>query len=198
MRLLSWLLLCLVPLAAAAQDLPAAYRVTGVAADDTLNVRSGPGVEHGIIDELAPDASGVEVVALSEEGDWGQVQSGGRMGWASMRYLARLEQPADAIPRPMLCRGTEPFWNIHLTSEGASYGDPESGSHALDRMGEAVAPLGYLARFEDARGNPTTLTITRERCSDGMSDLRYGFSARAFVEGEENRLLRGCCTLDSR
>lgn len=50
---------------AAAQDLPAVYDVAGVAADDVLNVRAEPSAEAPVLRTLAPDAGGIEVVALS-------------------------------------------------------------------------------------------------------------------------------------
>ena len=43
----------------ACADGPDAYRVTGVAASDVLNVRSGPGTGFSIVGELPPNATGV-------------------------------------------------------------------------------------------------------------------------------------------
>ena len=41
---------------------PDAWQVTGVAIDDTLNVRTGPGTENMIVGKLSPDASGLEMI----------------------------------------------------------------------------------------------------------------------------------------
>lgn len=41
---------------------PDAWQVTGVAADDVLNMRMGPGTEYLVIDHLAPDARGLEQI----------------------------------------------------------------------------------------------------------------------------------------
>lgn len=41
---------------------PDAWRVTGVAADDVLNMRMGPGTQYLVIDHLAPDARGLEQI----------------------------------------------------------------------------------------------------------------------------------------
>jgi len=38
---------------------PDRWRVSGVAADDVLNIRSGPGVGHGIIGRIPPDGRGL-------------------------------------------------------------------------------------------------------------------------------------------
>lgn len=41
---------------------PDAWRVTGVAANDVLNMRMGPGTEYPVIDSLAPNARGLEQI----------------------------------------------------------------------------------------------------------------------------------------
>ncbi|WP_372803558.1 SH3 domain-containing protein [Paracoccus seriniphilus] len=41
---------------------PDAWRVTGVARDDVLNMRMGPGTEYLVIDSLPPDARGLEQI----------------------------------------------------------------------------------------------------------------------------------------
>ncbi|PVA11999.1 hypothetical protein DC366_03520 [Pelagivirga sediminicola] len=41
---------------------PDAWRVTGVAADDVLNMRMGPGTDYLVVDHLAPDARGLSLV----------------------------------------------------------------------------------------------------------------------------------------
>lgn len=51
-----------------------------------LNLRSGPGTEHGVAGKLV---KGDRVRVLDEQGDWKRVQSekSGSEGWASARYL---------------------------------------------------------------------------------------------------------------
>src|SRR5690554_7899999 len=73
--------------AARAQDLPARFSVAGVAANDVLNVRAGPSAGTDILDRLAPDQEGVEVIGLSDDGKWGMVAVPGSNGWVAMRYL---------------------------------------------------------------------------------------------------------------
>lgn len=41
---------------------PDAWRVTGVAANDVLNMRMGPGTKYLVIDSLAPNARGLELI----------------------------------------------------------------------------------------------------------------------------------------
>ena len=63
MRALALLLALALPSGAAAKGLPALHDVTGVAADDVLNVRARPDASAPVLGALTPDATGVEVVA---------------------------------------------------------------------------------------------------------------------------------------
>jgi hypothetical protein len=103
-RILSLILALLVAMPAAAQDLPALFRVTGVAANDVLNIRAEPSARAAIIGSFRPDAGGIEVVALSADGRWGLVNSGEQAGWSSMRYLMHQGGPGWRV---RLVRGQE-------------------------------------------------------------------------------------------
>lgn len=66
--------------------------VIGVAFDDTLNVRSGPGTAHDVVVELEPLTD--DVVATGESRQigsgqiWSEVRAGGATGWANVAFLA--------------------------------------------------------------------------------------------------------------
>ena len=84
-----------------AQATPAGYAVTGVAADDMLNVRSGPGVGNMITGMLPPNATGILPTGQSAQsadgGTWWQIADPalpGGTGWVNARFLA----PAQAAP----------------------------------------------------------------------------------------------------
>ncbi|VDC23486.1 COG3650 family protein [Pseudogemmobacter humi] len=184
---------------AAAETLPALYRVAGVAAGDALNVRAAPSAAAEVLGVIAPDTRGVEVVGLSEDGRWGLVHSGEGNGWVAMRYLEATppEDPAR-IPAPLRCLGTEPFWSLTRAPNGGTWSTP-GAEETLGFPREYVADRGYSAWGEDSLSGSYQLIVTRETCSDGMSDRIYGFSARVFaVSPGGNRLYSGCCTLDAR
>ena len=117
--------LCLVligvvlPHLAQAQDtgvsFPALYDVTGVAADDVLNIRATASAASPVLGTLPPDAAAVEVVALS--GGWAVVNAADRSGFVALRFLAR--QAQRRLVRPghcrMTCLGTEPFWCLAMS-----------------------------------------------------------------------------------
>lgn len=186
---------------ARADTLPAAFMVKGVADDDVLNIRAEPASTAAILGEIAPHALNVEVIEISADGKWGKVAAGGEgNGWVALAYLERqpVLDPA-LVPRPMTCLGTEPFWALDLFEQGAAWETPDTPRTDLGEVTEAVAPQGFHLRAEEGPERVFHLTISREWCSDGMSDRAFGFAAKLFLESPDgNMLLSGCCTLDHR
>lgn len=184
-----------------AGTLPAAFMVKGVAADDVLNIRAEPSARAAVLGQIGPQALNVEVIEISADGKWGKVAAGGEgNGWVSLAYLERqpVLDPALA-PRPMTCLGTEPFWSLGLFEQGAEWSTPDTPRADLGEVTEAVAPQGFHIRAEEGPERVYNLTISREWCSDGMSDRQFGFAAKLFIESPDgNALLSGCCTLDHR
>lgn len=182
---------------AEAQDLPMRTMVSGVAATDVLNIRSGPGAGFDKVGEIAPFATNVEVLEVRD--GWGLVSTGEGNGWVSMRYLAELPSEEWSVPRPLTCLGTEPFWRLSLFPRGAEFDSPDTGRRDLSEAAEAVAPSGYLVRLVEGPTLERTLIVRAGQCSDGMSDRRFGMRGLVFVETPDgNRLLSGCCTFDHR
>lgn len=203
-RILGTLALWAFASAALARDLPAVFDVAGVAAGDVLNIRAEPSAKAAILRSIPPDAKGVEVVALSEDGKWGMVSTGEGSGWVAMRFLSEQPAPApDTLPRPMTCMGTEPFWQLVHDPVQDLFKMPGEPEQTLAAGLELAAPDGYFVRSGGTGagqdGTLYQLTITRKTCSDGMSDRQFGFDARLFISAPGgNRLLSGCCTLDQR
>ena len=183
-----------------AQDLPSTFRVTGVAADDVLNIRAEPSATAPVIGTIGPDGEAVEVIALSPDGRWGKVGLPEGNGWVAMRFLDAMPRAeAHLIPRPLTCVGTEPFWSVHLLPEGAEHASPDSGPVALSLTEEAVGREGFFFRLAEGPTLIRSVIVRRAWCSDGMSDREFGFSALMFSEAPDgNSVLAGCCTLDNR
>ncbi len=57
-----------------------------VAADDALNVRSGPGTRFQAVGALGPSTCNV-ILSQTCEGNWCEIQSGPISGWVNTRYL---------------------------------------------------------------------------------------------------------------
>jgi uncharacterized membrane protein len=182
--------------------LPTLFDVTGVEASDALNVRAGPGVQHPVIATLAPDAERIEVVAHDATGRWGQVNTGERAGWVSMRYLAYRTDVWEegALPEGLRCAGTEPFWSLRPEGDALVYSTPEQ----IDGTAAPIAAVLGTGIFRDprraivaeAQGLRLTASLTTQWCSDGMSDRAYGLTAMVVREDAEGAtLLTGCCRL---
>ncbi|SDE66639.1 SH3 domain-containing protein [Limimaricola pyoseonensis] len=196
-RLALLLALWAAPAFATVDAWPALYDVAGVAADDMLNIRSGPGTGHAVIGTLAPDARGVEVLEMSRDGGWGRVNAGEGSGWAALAFLERRPgQWHGAVPPVSACFGTEPFWRLE-TGEDWRMDTPEGTVFAAPAP-ELAGSLSHRGRFAGsvaAEGATWVLTLANESCSDGMSSRRYGWQALLVRAGAGTELWSGCCTL---
>lgn len=62
------------------------YVVTGVAHDDVLNVRSGPGVQYTVVETLMPGQCGV-LLTGRRNGVWVEIRGGQLTGWVNRSFL---------------------------------------------------------------------------------------------------------------
>jgi hypothetical protein len=82
----------------------ASYRVAFVEDDDTLNVRSGPGVSNPVTSELAPNAVNIRVTGAGQRvGDslWLPITADNAAGWVNSFYLTEM------VNDETFCNGTE-------------------------------------------------------------------------------------------
>lgn len=97
------------------------------------------------------------------------------------------------IPYEFWCLGTEPFWDIQISKaeNGIFYNNPLSGQPGLFFPWKKPRTEGektiYESQLED--GTKIRIVITPEKCSDGMSDQAFKYSATVTL-GETT--LRGC------
>ncbi|MGD2052272.1 MAG: SH3 domain-containing protein [Acidimicrobiia bacterium] len=72
--------------------------VVGVAHDDVLNVRAGPGVSFDIVTTLDPITDDVVATGHTRQltsSFWTQIEAGGITGWVNVAYLAYLGATVD-------------------------------------------------------------------------------------------------------
>ncbi|WP_323764284.1 COG3650 family protein [Marinovum sp.] len=181
---------------------PGYFRVTGVASDDTLNVRAEPDAGSADIGDLAHDQSAVEVLDTDASGDWGRITWEESHGWVAMRFLTPEELPMigdSRLPAGLLCTGTEPFWSIRYTADTALYSDFNNNTANLPMTDQLTAAgrAGFPVLLRHGASNVTATAVIRAQlCSDGMSDRDYPYAAGLMIEaGKERILFDGCCRL---
>jgi uncharacterized membrane protein len=175
---------------------PAIHDVTGVAADDVLNIRERPDPGSPIVGRLSP-GDAVEVIRPNDRLSWGLVNAGERPGWVSLRYLQRRPGQWDgAFPEVAACFGTEPFWSLAREGDSLTFSTPgASAGYAITaRSGSENRRDSFHMIAEGADGSAVAILET-EACSDGMSDREFGISVQLLLGlGSEARQLSGCCT----
>lgn len=184
--------------------LPTLFDVTGVAADDVLNIRAAPDAGAEIIGALAPDARDIEVVGYDDTGRWARINTDGQSGWVALRYLAYQTDvwTPDNLPPTLHCLGNEPFWSFRPRGDEIVFSTPEVPKGVM-RI-EQVLSTGVFRdprRSIQAEGNTRRMTavIVPAACSDGMSDRAYGLDVTVILEGGSgSQMLTGCCSLAPR
>lgn len=96
------------------------------------------------------------------------------------------------VPVTFRASGTEPFWGMKVSGSAVSYSTPEipeDVARDVVRTGRAgvESVMGRLGEV------PFALTVRAERCSDGMSDRAYPFSARLRLGDKD---LQGCAAAE--
>ncbi len=199
---LAVVLFAILTLSAPALAEPSYWRVTGVASDDTLNVRAEPSASSADIGDLPHDATGIELIDTDASGDWGRIVWEEANGWIATRFLAEDPQPAIAhteLPQGLLCGGTEPFWSLRLSGGGGSYSAADGAPLTLTMTG-ALTPQAqgpFPAVLSHGGETAATVSIIEPMlCSDGMSDRTYPWRILFLLStADGQQLLSGCCQL---
>lgn len=187
------------PAIARSSDLPALFDVTGVAADDVLNVRAAPEAGADKIGALSHDARDVEVIR-AEDG-WGQINLGEQAGWVSLRFLARQEGGDYALTREFSCFGTEPFWTLAVTQGVSARLSTPSGLPLDFSAGLLQSATGRTDRYFLQGVQPNAepgfaAVVRRAACDDGMSDRAFGLDVDLLLDMPGGAvMLSGCCSL---
>lgn len=191
------LLFLFLPVFALADPLPALFNVTGVAANDTLNVRAAPNGKAEKRGELRHNAQNVEVTILNEAGTWGRVNLQETHGWVSMRYMAaQPDNPDYTLAQRMSCFGTEPFWDAYVVQgQMVKFSRPED---SFETPGAGLIQTSRSRPDRYALGFGKSVAMLRKdgNCSDGMSDRLFGLAIDVqTVHGGDTALYSGCCSV---
>lgn len=193
--------LFVMPFQAVADSFPALYSVVGVRSDDVLNVRAFPDAGASLLGYLEPGARGVEVVGLSDNGRWGQVNMVERAGWVSMRFMKRDAGPEWFSGAARLsCLGTEPFWSLSTSLPDArvTFSTPQGDTELETRPGALPGTAFPRTLALPFSGEAEGIAVVRaESCFDNMSDRAYGLTALLYFT-DTAAGYSGCCRLGGR
>jgi uncharacterized membrane protein len=182
----------------------ARYRVTGVTAGDSLNVRDQPGPKASIAGQIAPGLDGILVSGVSEKIDgevWWQVIASPASpvtGWVNSRYLELTKADRDSERGyPLACRGTEPFWAVDIA--GGQAKSKLAMSEAPEKNWDAsewITPQGssnwaFAVRLNAGDAQGYAAIKEEQACSDGMSDRNYPFYILLIDPAGD--VFTGCC-----
>lgn len=169
--------------ASAEADGPDYYRVTGVAADDVLNIRAEPNASSEKIGEFPPETDGVRNLgcegglslgewqeASQEERDaakarrWCRIEHNDTTGWVAARYLAEGSAPTVAAG------GSN--WRIIEVAELVAEGDASLSFQADGTLAGSTGCNRFngMASIVDGRSlTLSPLAMTRMACPGAMA-----------------------------
>ncbi len=84
---------------------PKTYAITGIAADDTLTIRSGPGMTFPVVARLANGTSGIQIrgeSVMNGSDDWVPISFPSGKGWTRSKYLTEKVRPAEKYSTQLL------------------------------------------------------------------------------------------------
>lgn len=184
------------------------FKVIGVRGGDTLNIRervddpnriSGTPI-RGRIPAGANGVAGTGATMQVGSSRWYEVSYGGTRGWVNGRFLVPTNRKIDhELQSALFCSGTEPFWSVKIGESEAELTEPAAppkrysvaAREPLDGRKDALA----VRLVSDSAPEISALIQHKEWCSDGMSDLQYGFEAQVLGLDDSAKPRRGCCSL---
>lgn len=76
------------------------YKIIGVVADDTLNLRQQPGMTGKVVSKLPANASGITLTGKATavgKTRWVEIKYQGKVGWVNQRYVAPSSAKTDSV-----------------------------------------------------------------------------------------------------
>ncbi len=154
----------------------AALAVVGVAAEDTLNVRSGPGTDFDVVTEAAPTAEGLVATGRNRELDddsvWAEVEVEGATGWVNIAFVSEPGAPRDVtldVPTTVVDTVAE-VGEIVSASRVFEGEGPEPTITVVARPSDTELVIDVLGRGDDAQEGER-LHIVAEPWGEGFHVL---------------------------
>lgn len=167
--------------------------------DETLNARSGPGVDFPIIGHLAPG----ELVTVGErkingKTPWRKIDGDGK-GWVAENYLlpANFEYLKNTtIPKSGQCSGFEPYWFFDWSSTQLEI--ELNGIREKYPITEIVLANGYSKGIIVSKKDPSNWILFRyedEKCEYlPLDNFLYGRGMLILTKNNKSEWYLGCCS----
>lgn len=181
---------------------PEPHLVLGLPPGDHLNVRAEPDGSSEDLGDLGEGDGPFDVLERDPSGNWARIHFGERDAWIAARYLSpatREMLPDTAIPIGLRCGGTEPFWDAKVIAEDHLalnvLGAISEGRFTVQQgVTTANYPAFPAVLKAEGEGLSAFLLVRPNRCSDGMSDLTYGWEGDLMLNIPDRLvLMSGCC-----
>lgn len=186
------------------------YRVSGVAANDALNMRDDVADVESIsrvpvIGTIPWDGSGILATGVTVKigaSLWREVRYGGVTGWVNARFLKSVRRRfVDLFPLNMDCQGTEPFWSLKIRGDEAVYAHETTINYVVAARRGPANRNTVLTAITLVRQGPHAERIAlvrQEACDTGMSAHDFPYSA--MILGAEAGIydfgpFMGCCSM---
>jgi hypothetical protein len=135
---------------------PASYAVIFVEPNDTLNVRSGPGVGFGILGTLPPAATDIQITGsgqLITGSTWVPIRRGGLTGWVNSRFLTQVVSDEAFCDEPAVLQLLDKLETAVANQDDAIFAQlihPERGLRVRLLWYEAETQLDNQGLLNDA------------------------------------------------
>lgn len=175
------------------------YRVTGVDATDTLNIRAEPTSSSTVVGKVPSGASGIRALGgrvVAGPSTWIEIQYRDMHGWVNGRYLTREPIRSGSLQMPLRCGGTEPFWDLSVESGAMQFklSDAQTSFVTSGPIRSANSTQVWSFLVKNGEGAESGVLFVKETgdCSDGMSEHLYDYEVM-FNLPEAGGVFSGCC-----
>jgi len=179
---------------------PAIFAVKPQPANQALDVRAAPDGASEDIGDLAGGTK-IEVLSLDQSGEWARIVWDGGFdgdGWVARRQLVatpRLGDDFSGMPINLICAGIEPFWNAQINDGDFGFAMEGTEMRHVGITNSVVSSNNLRANYGFYTADYTGF-LRRAECSDGASDIPWGWSLDLLRNRPKTRLLSGCCSTD--
>jgi uncharacterized membrane protein len=159
------------------------------------SVKNSQELDQSII-KILPNAYKGEAIIVTIMAEISSSDDKAYGGLLDVKELKRSEQKSSkntCIPYDFWCLGNEPFWQLQISGNEnlIDYYNPMEQKTMHFNYSEPVEKDGFItynAVDKSNASNKILIVIKKEKCSDGMSEKQYNYSAEVTLNDKQ----KGC------